>query len=237
MSSALLGIIIVATGFLALYWIFYGQRKYNEAVLPKKDIKLKAVLFDLDGVIIDSFDSAFTIFNILRKKFGMDEFGKKKFRKEVWGGSIQDDARKYFRGIDIEKLIKMDLELIRENKDKTKLMQGAKEILRHINDKKIRIGLVTNTPRKAAIELLEYHKIKDNFDAIVAGDDAERPKPYPDSVIKLCNMLNAMPQEAMLVGDTKNDYKAGKAAGCMVVGLNTRGDLMISRLEDLKQLI
>lgn len=234
--SILLGIIIVATGFLALYWIFYGQRKYNETFVPKKNVELKAVLFDLDGVIIDSFDSAFTVFNILRKKFGMNEFGKEDFRKEVWGGSINESAEKYFKSADFEELMKMDETLISEHRDKTHIMPGAKEALNYISGKKIKIGLVTNTPRKPAMELLQYHKIKDNFDAIVAGDDAERPKPYPDPVIELCNKLNVMPQEAMLVGDTKTDYKAGKAAGCMVVGFNTKGDLMISKLSDLREL-
>lgn len=237
MSSVFLGAIIVVTGLLALYWVFYGQRKYNDMVLPKKDVELKAVLFDMDGVIINSFGSAFTVFNLLRKKFGMNKFSKEDFRKRVWGGSIHESAEKYFKGIDFAELMKMDMALIAEHKDKTNLMPDAKEILRRINDKKIKIGLVTNTPRKPVIELLEYHKIKDNFDAIVTCDDVERPKPYPDSVIEACNKLKVLPQEAILIGDTKNDYKAGKSAGCVVVGLNTKGDLMISKLGDLLQLI
>ena len=46
-----------------------------------------------------------------------------------------------------------------------------------------------------------------------------------------------MPDEAILVGDTKNDYNAGKAAGCFVVSLNTDGDLLIDELDDLLELV
>ena len=232
-----LGATIVITGILALYWVFYGQRKYNEAFTPKRNVELKAILFDMDGVILDSFDSSFAVFNVLRKKFGMEEFTKENFRKKVCGNSVNENAGTYFKGIDFQELKRLYEELIIENKGKTSLMQDAKEVLNRIKDKKIKIGLVTNTPRKSAMELLEYHKIKDDFDSIVTGDDAERPKPYPDPVIKLCRNLGVEPQEAMLVGDTKNDYKAGKGAGCVVVGFNTKGDLMISKLSDLESLI
>jgi len=56
-------------------------------------------------------------------------------------------------------------------------------------------------------------------------------------VIKLCEKLNVMPDETILVGDTKNDYKAGKGAGCFVVGLNTDGDLVIDKLSDMLGLV
>ena len=46
-----------------------------------------------------------------------------------------------------------------------------------------------------------------------------------------------MPEEAILVGDTKFDYKAGKAAGCLVVGLNADGDFVISKLDELLWLV
>ena len=83
--------------------------------------------------------------------------------------------------------------------------------------------MVTDTFRKPVFRALEFHKIKKYFDAIVTADDSEKLKPSPDTVIKACEKLNVLPEETILVGDTKNDYRAGKSAGCFVVGLNTDG--------------
>ena len=84
---------------------------------------------------------------------------------------------------------------------------------------------------------LEYHKIKDYFDAIVCGDEVEKDKPYPDEIIEACKRLKINVDEAILVGDTKNDIIAGRAAGCFVIGYNIMADLRISGLSDLLEMV
>ncbi len=121
--------------------------------------------------------------------------------------------------------------------NKSKLMPDAKRVLKKIKDKKIKIGLATNNFKNAVNAILKFHKIDNYFDAVVTGNDIEKAKPFPDSILKLCEKLKIMPDEAIYVGDTKNDYKAGKSAGCFVVGLNTQGDLIISELKDIQELI
>jgi len=145
--------------------------------------------------------------------------------------------KNYFKNESVEEVEKSYKKLISKYINKTKLMPDTVKVLKAIKNNKIKIGLVTNTFRKPVLETLKFHKIDNYFDEIVTADDSEKLKPFPDPVIKLCEKLNIMPDEAMLVGDTKNDYKAGKSAGCFVVGLNTHGDLMISGLKDLLELI
>ena len=235
--SLVITIIIIGTAFLALYWVFYGQRKYNEMFMPERKTKLKAILFDLDGVIIDSFEAWYSVFNIVRKNFNLSEISREEFRNRTWGGSVNADVKNYFKNKDTKEIEKLYKQLISEYMHKTKLLPDAKKVLEAIKNKNIKIGLVTNTFRKTVLEVLEFHKLKHYFNSIVSADDVERVKPYPDPVIKLCENLGIMPDEAILVGDTKNDYKAGKSAGCFVVGLNTHGDLVIGNLSDLLQLI
>ncbi|MBW2976173.1 HAD family hydrolase [Candidatus Woesearchaeota archaeon] len=235
--SLFLAAIIVVTAVLALYWVFYGQRKYNDMLMPKTKAKLNAVLFDLDGVLIDSFDAWHSVFNHVRSDLKLKTISKEEFRKNVWGGSIQADAKNYFKGRDIKELEKSYRELISGYAGKTKLLPDAENVLKKIKNKNIKIGLVTNTFRKPVLDTLKFHKIGKYFDAVVSFDDVERAKPYPDAVIKLCEKLNVAPEEAILIGDTKNDYKAGKAAGCFVVGLNTEGDLRISTLKDFLEMV
>lgn len=237
MSGIFLGIIVVGTGILALYWVFYGQRKYNEMLMPKRKTELKAVLFDLDGVILDSFEAWFNVFNHARRNFNLKEISREEFKDRAWGGSVKADAKNYFKNSDAEEIEKLYKHLISGYVDKTNLMPDAKKVLDAIKKKNIKIGLVTNTFGETVAAILKFHKLEEYFDSIVNADDVEKVKPYPDPVIKLCKNLGIMPDEAMLVGDTKNDYKAGKAAGCMVVGLNTKGDLMIDGLSDLLELV
>src|SRR3989338_9883666 len=235
--SIFLGIIIVATGLLALYWIFYGQRKYNEIFAPKKEVELKAVLFDLDGVLIDSFDAWHNVFNDLRKNIDLKPISKEEFKKAAWGGFATKKSRKYLNYKEITDFKEEYSKSAEKHIKNVKLMPGAREIIQKVKDKKLKVGLVTNTLRAQADEILDRLEIKSSFDSIVAGGDAAGLKPYPDPVIKLCQNLGVEPQEAILVGDTQNDYKAGKSAGCVVVGFNMKGDLMISTLEDLEQLL
>jgi len=232
-----LTIILVITAFLALYWVFYGQKKWNDTLNPKRKTKLKAILFDLDGVIVDSFQRQFTVFNELREKYGFKAMKKEDVRKGWWGNSLEVNAKLFFKNVDIEKLKKEYNDSVIKHIDKGKLMKDAKEVLKKIKEKKLKIGLVTNTTSKRAEKELKYQKVRDLFDVVITADDVEKPKPYPHPILKACEKLKVMPDEVIYVGDTKNDYKAGKSAGAFVVGLETKGDLIISGLKDLLQLL
>ena len=236
MSLLITGIIVV-TSFLALYWVFWGQRKHNEMFMPKRKTKLKAVLFDFDGVIVDSFEAWFSVFNHFRKDLNLKEISREEFRKNVWGGSVEADTKNYYKNKDVKEIEKAYRNLIQRYIQKSKLLPDTIKVLKAIKNKKIKIGLVTNTFRKPTLETLKFHKIKNYFDAIVTSDDVEKAKPYPDSILKACEKLDVTVDEIIYVGDTKHDFKAGKAASCFVVGLNTHGDLIINRLSDLLRLI
>jgi pyrophosphatase PpaX len=232
-----IGIIIVVTGFLALYWVFYGQRRYNDIFMPRRETELKAILFDFDGVIINSYEAWFNVFNDLRKKYNLKEIGRQEFDKKVWGNSLYEEAKIYFRDQDLEEVKHSYNSLRNKYSEKTILLPKVKKVLESVKKKKIKIGLVTNSFRKATLNTLKFHKISKYFDVIVTVDDVERPKPNPEPVIKACEKLDIIPQETIYVGDTKFDYKAGKAAGCLVVGLNSDGDLVIDKLSDLLKLV
>ena len=235
--SVILNVIIVVTAILALYWVFYGQRKHNEMMNPKRKTKLKAILFDIDGVIVDSFERQVFVFNSLRKKYGLKVLKKEKVKKGWWGNSLEVNAKIYFKNQNFKKLKKEYNDGVKKHINKGKLMENCKEVLTKVRTKKFKTGLVTNTTSGRTKTELNHHKIRDLFDTIITADDVEKPKPYPDPILKACENLKVNPDEIIFVGDTKNDYKAGKSAGAFVVGLNTQGDLIISELRDLLELL
>ena len=136
--SLVIAIIIVGTAFLALYWVFYGQRRYNEMFMPKRKTKLKAVLFDLDGVILDSFEAWLNVFNHARKHFKLKEISKEEFRKNVWGGSVQADVKNYFKSKEVKEIEKLYKKLISKYTHKTKLMPDAIKVLESTPFEKLR---------------------------------------------------------------------------------------------------
>src|SRR3989338_3943574 len=105
MSGILIGIIVIGTALLALYWIFYGQRKYNDMLIPKRKTELKAVLFDLDGVILDSFGAWYAVFNHARRNFNLKEISRQEFKDKAWGGSVKADVNNYFKNSDAKEKI------------------------------------------------------------------------------------------------------------------------------------
>lgn len=229
--------VIAISAALALYWVFYGQRKYNEMLHPRKKTELKAVVFDLDGVIVDSFERQCTVFNELREKYGFKPMKKDAVKGGWWGNSLEVNAKLFFKGVELEKLRKEYNDMVIKHMDKGKLMKDAKEVLDGIREKKLKTGLVTNTTTKRAEAELRFHKVRELFDVVVTADDVERPKPYPDPILKACELLGVQADEIMYVGDTTNDYKAGKSAGAFVIGFNTKGDLIISELRNILELL
>jgi len=236
MSIILTGMLIL-TGIGAMYWVFFGERKHREMMNPPRKTKLKAILFDMDGVIVNSYSAWFLTFNTIRKEMNLKEFSNEKFKKEVWGGSVEKDAKLFFKTLSKEELESKYLKIMQKSSSKVKLMDGTEEVLNKINQKNLMIGLVTNSYKDVVNKILIQHKIKNKFDVIVTGDDVENNKPHPEPIWKACEKLKVLPDEVLYVGDTKIDYKAGKSAGAMVVGLNTKGDIVISDIRDIVQLI
>lgn len=234
MNSFLL-ILMSITAILVVYWLVIGQWKYNKMMRPKK--QLKAVLFDLDGVIIDSYNAWFNIFNKTRKHFKLPPITKKEFSSKVWGGSIENDVKHYFKGHTKEEVEKFYFNNFDDFKKHTKLNKGVKETLKKIKSKGIKLGVVSNTYKKAVIDILKHLKINFFFDIIIGGDEMQNGKPAPDSLNKAIEKLKITNTEVIYVGDTKNDRGAARNAGVFFIGLKTNGDFTIDEFKALQDLL
>ncbi len=196
---------------------------------------MRAILFDLDGVLIDSFESWFLAFNKTLRKFGLDEVTREEFREKYWGPELKDTAKRI--GLDKDAIKYCNLQHINLIRHAT-LYPVVKKILKSIKIKnKFKMGLVTNTPRKNVRVVLKRFSLWEYFDVVIAGDDVNKGKPNPEMITKACNLLNVKPQDTILVGDTQADVAAGRAAGCTVIGIRTKGDLRIKKFEDLYSIL
>jgi len=121
---------------------------------------------------------------------------------------------------------------------------GVREGLAALRARGWRLACVTNKPRAFALALLEAKGLLPWFDHAFGGDSFERQKPDPLPLVKTCEVLGTRPSQTLMVGDSRNDCEAARAAGCPVVlvgyGYNhgepvadARPDRVIARLDEL----
>lgn len=197
------------------------------------EIKIAAILFDLDGVLINSLESWYQAFNRMLRAYGKKELSRDVFKANCWGPDLRHNLDVLQLGEDAaEYCVQEQRKLIAL----IELFPGAGEVLRRTKKKyKLKVGLVTNTPRESVNKILEHFYLSNHFDVILTGDEVKRGKPDPEIVIKACERLNVKPEHVILVGDTKADYQAGKAVGCFVIGMGSKsaGDVHIEQLNEL----
>ncbi|MBN1454880.1 MAG: HAD family hydrolase [Methanomicrobia archaeon] len=195
--------------------------------------ELEAVLFDLDGVLIDSFESWYQAFSSMLRAYNKPEMSRETFRARCWGPDLRHNLSTLQLGEDAAWFcVREQQQLI----GLVELMPHAEVVLRRTQEEyRLKVGLVTNTPRANVKKILEHFHLTGHFDAVLTGDDVERGKPDAEIVLKACEQLAVRPEHAILVGDTRTDFQAGRAASCLVigVGLGSAGDLHIERLEEL----
>jgi len=195
---------------------------------------IKAVLFDFDGVIVDSFEAWRSAVNDALLFFSHDPISPERFRKEFWGIELRESIKKLGLG---EEAVEMANRNYFRHLDKVRLKEDVREVLEEVR-KRCKTALVTNTPREIISFLLKSFQLENLFEAVVTGDEVKLGKPHPDGVLKTCEILGVKPEEAVLVGDTRSDVLAGRSAGCRaVIGLGVSADFTISSLIELLEVL
>jgi phosphoglycolate phosphatase/pyrophosphatase PpaX len=192
----------------------------------------QALLFDMDGVLVDSLDAWWTALNQALKTFNQQKIPRNEFIAKYWGHDLFDNLDRM--GLDQE--IGMLCNHIYGNYiEKIKIYPDTIEILEKLNQYKK--GVITNTPKDSAHLILKHFDLARYFDVVVTSDEVTMAKPNPEIVFTACTRLSVKPQQVVLIGDTDSDVKAGKAAGCTVIGVNVEADCTIQRLSELTAIL
>ncbi len=191
-------------------------------------LKPDAILFDMDGVLVDSLDSWWAALDDAMRFFKQDGLSREEFVEKYWGQDLYYTLEK----LGFDPGIVNRCNLAYENHiDKVKIYQGVRETLGRLDG--IKKGIVTNTPRNRAFQVVRMLGIEQLFDTIVTSDDVSRGKPSPEIVFKACKNLGVEPEKTILVGDTHSDVDAGHDAGCRVFGIDIVADYTIKNISDL----
>jgi HAD superfamily hydrolase (TIGR01509 family) len=192
----------------------------NQPRIPKA----KGILFDLDGVLIDSEQlhefSFLELSGRFGRRFGQAELLQLKGLPEL---SVARAIQKSFPDLDlaIDEIIRLRLELLRSNFHRVEMIEGALEFVQRAKAAGFRLGLTTSAARSMQRLACETFALSSYFDTVITGEDIERGKPDPQPYERTAANLALRPDECMVVEDAVNGVRSGKAAGCFVVGITT----------------
>ena len=190
----------------------------------------RAVLWDLDGVLVDSYDVWFHVLNHAARAFGAAPVSREVFASG-WGQGIEKDVERFFPERTIPEVESFYHAHFMDHATHLRVDPHAREVLAAARAAGLGQALITNTPGPLAGSILASAGLE--LDTIVGGTDVARGKPAPDMVLEACRRLRVTPGEALVVGDSRYDREAAAAAKVRFVGLRIDGDRRIEALREL----
>ncbi len=204
---------------------------------------IKAVIFDIDGVLLDSFEANFKFYQNLMARSGYPPPTRKEF-PEIFHLSMWDAIKK-LTGLNSEEDIKhiWEMEESREVEYPLELLSiptGAERIIEELSTN-YSLGIATSRVKESVYEAPKLAKLQKYFKVAVSYDDTANHKPHPEPLLLATEKLGIKPEESVYIGDVENDVKAARAANMKVILYSKNqlhgADARTSSFEKLPELI
>jgi HAD superfamily hydrolase (TIGR01549 family) len=201
--------------------------------MMNKRIKLegiRAMMFDLDGTLIDSIPTYFQLMETILEVVGLPPAPKSLVAEFMTAGLAA--LEKMIPEAMLDRKDELIQECISVGKkiswnmfnDKVQLIDGTQELFSLLSERNILMGVVSSTQRRVMdrkLAPLVRSRLRDSLHAVVAIEDAPERKPAPDPLIECARRLNVPVRQCVYVGDSHVDIQAGNAAGMMTIGVLT----------------
>lgn len=202
-----------------------------------------AILWDLDGVIVDSAPFHYEAYRRVLGARGV-VLSEERFRKELLGlrnEAILQTVLGQIGRSEARRLAAQKEAIFRRLlRGRVRALPGSLPLLVRARQAGLRQAIVSSTPRRNIAAVLEELGAKDLLDALVGEEDAARGKPDPEGFLIAAGRLAVPPQACVVIEDAPQGVAAGKAAGMRVIAVSTtrppellaEADLVVSRLDD-----
>ena len=210
---------------------------------------LKAVIFDLDGTLINSaipFKKMKRLVIRYLEDAGVTHglLNDEMLNSEITSLAAEDLKARDFPERYIKRVLSGVSDLMNrieiESLDAASLIDGVPEALRLLKERGFRIGLLTSSCREYAEKILRRFNIRGYFDAILARDDVEYPKPNPTHALELLKLLNVSARDAVFIGDHLSDIECAVKSGMKFILFrrdNCAEDLDVLKIRDIRDVL
>ena len=202
-----------------------NRARASGAASAEKHGALAAVLFDMDGVVIDSMGEHARAWIEAAGHYGIQVTDEDVFKREGEQGIVT--ARDFLAKLEgaratkktAQELLNMKEEIFK-NSSKIRPFAGIEKVLDELKSRGFKLGLVTGTSSGELARVLP-EKIAARFDTVVSGDSVKRGKPYPDPYLFACMNLGVKPKDAIAIENAPYGVKSAKSAGVFCIAITT----------------
>lgn len=185
------------------------------------NMKSSAVLFDLDGTLLDSAPDYVGALNELLVEVGRNtidfDIARRSVSRGAWALLSAGFEREMDRDADLPLRLRL-LEIYSQRLTKeTTLFDGIETLLDALDDVGTPWSIVTNKPGFLTEPIVEAFGLSSRAKSIVSGDTLEHAKPHPEPVLHVCREMGVSPTDAVMIGDARVDIEAGRAAGARTI--------------------
>ena len=183
---------------------------------------LQAAIVDLDGTLIDTLGDFVVVLDRVLDELALPRVGREFIERTIGKGSEHlvrsvltqagADESFYPRAWALYQHHYLEV-----NGEYATVYPGVVEGLARLRDRGLKLACLTNKPTAFALPLLRLKGLDGFFSVVFGGDAFERKKPDPLPLLKTCEALGVEPRHTLMIGDSSNDARAARAAGCPVV--------------------
>jgi len=182
----------------------------------------RAVLFDLDGTLVDSAADIAEALNDLLAEEGRPSYSLAEVKRMVGEGVVRLMEKAFGEATRAAERAERFMELYTPRSTRlTVPVEGAFAALDHFKDQGVPLAICTNKPDDAAREVLESLGLAPYFREIIGGSSGLPRKPDPATLLEAARRLGAEPADTLMIGDSLPDVSAARAAGMRVVVVNS----------------
>lgn len=182
---------------------------------------MRGIIFDMDGVIIDSEPIHVDIEKELLERLGgeMNEKEHANFIGTTDAHMWSILKEKYNLKPSVKEIIDMKREMFLNSIDRIQLIDGVLDFIKSLHKMGYRLGLASSNNRRSVMAIVEKFQLGKYMDVIMSGEDVKNGKPNPEIFLNTAKKMGLKPSSCIVIEDAENGVKAANAAGMKCIAI------------------